>query len=364
MQLKNDLGIGSLKSLKKRLEKKLGRIYRNALNSGLEMMVFLNGESEGSIVLRDPLAQLANSYEVLQYGKQEVLVDEMIRFDGKDVKSFDPIIDEQTGTFAEIRIRMVLYDIDKVAETLLEETGKDANRSPRVLLSRAGFNLEQQGFSGVRSGREIKYGQSLGLFTKQHRTNFFKGEIEFSSALDTLFNVQVVKGRYSLDKRLKDVLDGRYNRTINEIRKKTGEMRTRRRTRPSAAQLPKAEARTNGMRRNLNRRVISPELRERKLKELEARKKSVIAAVDKKEDDKIAKVKTEVKAAAEAGDKKKQKVLEAKLIATEATAERVKSDAVVDSRVSASCARKSKPAIGRPVCHIRLRRRNMGYHQQ
>ena len=103
-------------------------------------------------------------------------------------------------------------------------------------------------------------------------------------------------------------------------------MRTRRRTRPSAAQLPKAEARTNGMRRNLNRRVISPELRERKLKELEARKKSVIAAVDKKEDDKIAKVKTEVKAAAETGDKKKQKVLEAKLIATEATAERVKSD--------------------------------------
>ena len=50
----------------------------------------------------------------------------MIRFDGKDVKSFDPIIDEQTGTFAEIRIRMVLYDIDKVAETLLEKVGKDS----------------------------------------------------------------------------------------------------------------------------------------------------------------------------------------------------------------------------------------------
>ena len=32
-----------------------------------------------------------------------------------------------------------------------------------------------------------------------------------------MFNVQVVKGRYSLDKRLKDVLHGRYNRTINEI---------------------------------------------------------------------------------------------------------------------------------------------------
>ena len=112
-------------------------------------------------------------------------------------------------------------------------------------------------------------------------------------------------------------------------------MRTRRRTRPSAAQLPKAEERTKGMRRNLNRRVISSELRERKLKELEARKKSVIAAVDKKEDDKIAKVKTEVKAAAEAGDKKKQKVLEAKLIATEATAERVKSD--VRRRFKSEC---------------------------
>ena len=135
MQLKDDLGISSLKSLKKRLEKKLGRIYRNALNSGLEMMIFLNGESDGSIVLRDPLAQLANSYEVLKYGKQGLVVDEIIRFDGRDIKPFGQIIDPQTGAFAEIRVRMVMYDINQVESVLDEKLQKKGQKINKLATS-------------------------------------------------------------------------------------------------------------------------------------------------------------------------------------------------------------------------------------
>ena len=58
------------------------------------------------------------------------------------------------------------------------------------------------------------------------------------------------------------------------------------------------------MRKTLQRRAVSPSLRQRKLEELAKKKKSVIAAVDKEEDAKVAKIKEEIDNAPPKGLKK------------------------------------------------------------
>ena len=156
-------------SFVERMHAKLGRIYRTAIASGLTIHIDVDGKNDSEVNVRDPLAQLPNAVETLMYGKQELYADEVLTFDGQDMKTFPVIEDPITGAPAQIQVRMVLYDVESVSETLLDEANKDAKKpvtKVKGLLGRYGFNPKNQGFSVVRSGREIKNGQTLGMFTK------------------------------------------------------------------------------------------------------------------------------------------------------------------------------------------------------
>lgn len=311
-----------------RMSAKLGRMYRTHIAAGLTIEIN-NGNFATPVPLRDPLAQLPEAVETLLYGKQTLHTNDVLTFDGQDMDKFPVILDEHTGAPAQLRIRMMAYDVENVAQVLLEgEAKKEHHQSPSAvkrLLGREGFNLKGQGFSVVRSGREIKHGQSLGLYTKDNRTNYFKGEIQFPAALDHLFNVQVIKGRYTIDGRLREVLKGRYKATIAQIRKQTTQQRARRATQPKPSKLPRAESRTVGMRKTLQRRAVSPSLRQRKLEELAKKKQAVIAAVDKEEDAKVAKAKEAVRQAANKGPDQSDS-LKIKLMNTEINAKVAKKE--------------------------------------
>ena len=329
MTLKDDLGDTS-EEFYNRMAAKLGRIYRSNIAAGLTISVN-NSNYPTPVPLRDPLAQLPGAVETLLYGKQELYVDDVLTFDGQDMSTFSPIPDEHTGAPAQIRLRMVAYDVENVAQVLLDEetkkNGHPASGTAKRLLGREGFDLKGQGFSVVRSGREIKHGQSLGIYTKHDRLSYFKGEIQFPAALDHLFNVQVIKGRYTIDKRLRDVLTARYKSTINQLRKQAALQRARRAARPKPSKLPRAESRTVGMRKTLQRRAVSPSLRQRKLEELAKRKKSVIAAVDKEEDAKVAKAKEELdKARAQQKGDKHTNPLKIKMMNAELNAKAAKKE--------------------------------------
>lgn len=326
MTFKDDLGDTS-EEFYHRMAAKLGRIYRSNIAAGLTISVN-NSNHPTPVPLRDPLAQLPGAVETLLYGKQELFVDDVLTFDAQDMSTFPVILDEDTGMPAQIRLRMVAYDVENVNQVLLNEkakkNGHPASGTAKRLLGREGFNLKGQGFSVVRSGREIKHGQSLGIYTKHDRLSYFKGEIQFPAALDHLFNVQVIKGRYTIDKRLRDVLTARYKSTINQLRKQAALQRARRAAQLKPSKLPRAESRTVGMRKTLQRRGVSPSLRQRKLEELAKKKKSVIAAVDKEEDAKVAKAMEELDNAPPAS--KKTEALKIKMINAKLNAEAAKKD--------------------------------------
>jgi hypothetical protein len=328
LHLKDDLEVGEFgDAFIDRMHAKLGRIYRTAIASGLTIHVDVDSKNDSEVNIRDPLAQIPNAVETLLYGKQELFSDEVLTFDGQDMKTFQVIEDPVTGSPAQIHLRMVLYDVESVSETLLEQAnknGKSTQTSTFRLLGRAGFNLKGQGFSVVRSGREIKNGQTLGMFSKQDQLNYFKGEIQFPAALDHLFNVQVVKGRYTIEKRLRNVLEARYKSTIDQMRKKTVKQRATRAARPRPSVLPRAESRTQGMRKMIQRRTISPALRQRKLEELAKKKKTIISEVDKAEDAKVKKVEVAFQEANARGDLQQAKVLKAKMDTTEHNAMKAK----------------------------------------
>jgi enoyl-[acyl-carrier-protein] reductase (NADH) len=136
--------------------------------------------------------------------------------------------------------------------------------------------------------------------------------------------VQVIKGRYTIEKRLRDVLEGRYKSTIAQMKKKTDKQRAARNVRPRPSVLPRAESRTQGMRKTIQRRTISPALRQRKLEELAKKKKSIIAEVDASEDAKVKKAQTALKEASDRGDVQQAKVLKAKMETTEHNAKKAK----------------------------------------
>ena len=69
-----------------------------------------------------------------------------------------------------------------------------------------GISDENQGFSILRNGREIAYGETLNLWKKSSEEKV-RAEIDFPEALDDLFRVQVNQSRFTVEHTLKEVLD-------------------------------------------------------------------------------------------------------------------------------------------------------------
>ena len=197
---------------------------------------------------------------------------------------------------------MVLFDIERVYKAL--DIQGTPQRAEKMKLGSWGFNMANQGFSVVRNGREIRHGQSLGCFTKRADFNYFRGEIVFPACLDELFNVQIIKGRYSLDVRLKDAIANRCQATISNIYKGTRTALSRLATRQHASAAVPAEKRTSGLFGKLKRNPIDAKDHAQKKKDLEQRKAAVIAEVEREADADIAKAKLDVEQAKTAEDAK------------------------------------------------------------
>ena len=138
------------------------------------------------------------------------------------------------------------------------------SRKNSIRLGQHGFNHSEQGFSVIRNGREIRNGQSLGVYTKHQRLNYFRGTVSFPSCLDDLFSVQVIKGRFSLDQRLADVLRDRCSSTISSIDRETGHSRSRARAKGAVASISNAEERSEMLKTMLERPKLSPEKKAKK----------------------------------------------------------------------------------------------------
>ena len=273
------------------LERELGRTYRHPLTTSLSITLdTLEGEHAREVILRDPLGRMPESYEVGLYGGPMDLAGEVtLVFDGKDVSRFPPIIDSVTNQPAVVKVEMVNFDIERVYSALGIEASATVNGQPvqsskgRAKLGEAGFNLSRQGFSVVRNGREIRSGESLGIYTKHHNSNYFRGQVAFPTCLDDLFRVQVVKGRYDLDPILCDVLRERCRATINSIQSSTQTERTKLRARSHDAVTPTAEERSGPLRSLFPREPVPKEQHEKQKAALKHAKQQRIERVESQE---------------------------------------------------------------------------------
>ena len=85
-------------------------------------------------------------------------------------------------------------------------------------MSKWNINARGQGFSVLRNGREIRNGETLGVFTTHPEYNFFRGQVAFSEALDDLFNVKTNKSRFSIDNGLRNHLIEILGEKIEQIK--------------------------------------------------------------------------------------------------------------------------------------------------
>ena len=297
-------GYSEPRHLENLLRRELGRIYRLQISSGLAVHIeakasgeadwegftanWNDHQAETQVIARDPMAQIPSSYEAETFGVQPTRAEVTLTFDGEDLSKFPQVIDQVTGRPAEIKVKMVAFDVEHVYESLGIDIQAEAtvngirvtSRKNSIRLGQHGFNHSEQGFSVIRNGREIRNGQSLGVYTKDNQLNYFRGTVSFPSCLDDLFSVQVIKGRFSLDQRLADLLRDRCSSTINSIRRETGRSRSRARAKGAVASISNAEERSEMLKTMLERPKLSPEKKAKKKASLAEAKKKIIAEVE------------------------------------------------------------------------------------
>ncbi len=276
------------RSVQKHLAKEIGRIYRRSIASGVKISISVSTmDGVLEVIARDPICQLPFSKEVEKFGIMPTTATCKLVFDGKDLSKLPVVIDPNTGAPAIIHVRMIKLDVKKIRDTLGVEltSGTPKNRGQ---LTEWGFGLDGQGFSVMRNGRELQHAKTLGCFSKASSYNYFRGEVEFPTCLDRYFNVQTIKGRYSIDSGLRDALTNRCNPIIKRIGKETTATTASLRvlSRPKSESL-ESEALTQSLRKVLKRKPISSEAHQQKKIELEARKDGVIRTVDREADEKL-----------------------------------------------------------------------------
>ena len=207
------------------LEDTLGRVYRKYLGDGRKISISEKKKvgkkdkiEERVLQISDPIHQIPQSKEVQTFGSSVDYGTVTIRFGEDNPIAYIPSF--RTGMPAEIRIKLVRLDVEKIRKSLGITSnhsvgGKVTNR----IMAKWGINLEGQGFSVVRNGREIRNGETLQLFAKRQWLNYFRGEIEFDDELDDLFRVQTNKSRFTISTRLRDYLRDKCLNTINQIQR-------------------------------------------------------------------------------------------------------------------------------------------------
>jgi hypothetical protein len=257
------------------LEETLGRVYRRFLNDGRTLSLSekrKDGKTEERHIRpSDPLHQMPQSVEVQTFGTSEDYGTVTIVFDEHNPLGYFPSF--RTGRPAEIRIRMVRLGMENIRRRLgLSLTGTLGQaKVAQKTMKPWGLNMEGQGFSIVRNGRELRNAETLNLFTRDNKYNYFRGEVDFDDELDSLFKIQTNKSRYNAPRRLRDMIRDRCLNTINEIARDHKKERNAINIRKQKLETPKAEQAARAATKH-------PEFKQRKISAEEKKKAEAIIA--------------------------------------------------------------------------------------
>jgi len=225
------------------LVRSLGQTYRKFIGDGRSITITQDGRKKKvkstRIKINDPLHQMPNSEEVKTFGLSHGPYEVNIRFDGQSGNTIGEIIDPRTGQPAEIKIRMVRIDAENLRRKLGLTSSVPANHK---LFREWGFRNEDQGFSILRNGREIRFGERLGLWAPSGHFAYFRAELQFPEILDKLFNIQVNKSRFTIDHRVQKIIRERCWATIRQLVNEHKASVTRRRASASKQKASMAES--------------------------------------------------------------------------------------------------------------------------
>jgi len=131
------------------LKQRLARVYRYAIETGLEIVVTSPDNLDLTPIKPwDPLCQMRGS-ETARFGPVDDTAKQTLVFDGAGSK---PLIDDPTtGLPAIIEIRFARID----RQIVVRQLGDEKSSTFRKFNKKYGFNLAGQGFSLVRGDREI-----------------------------------------------------------------------------------------------------------------------------------------------------------------------------------------------------------------
>jgi hypothetical protein len=257
-----------------------------------------HGKSEKQVKISDPLVQLEDSLEVAALGGPSINYGEVIiTFDKSN--PLGEIIDSETGEPAECAVVFKRLGIETVRTALeLPLVGQGDKKK----MSKWNINDKGQGFSVLRNGREIRFGESLGLFTKSAKYNFFRAQIAFSEALDHLFNVRTNKSRFSLDVELRTLLKERISKNIELIQKDTQEESKQLNSKAKRGTIPVAEIIAADVKHMLSKPRISDAEREEGKQEVEQKIAHLVAKVEQQSEATVKKAVSLLNIAKEQGE--------------------------------------------------------------
>ena len=280
------------------LLKNLGRVYRMFLANGCNITIS-HGKSEKQVKISDPLVQLEDSLEVAALGGPSIDYGEVIiTFDKSN--PLGEIIDSETGEPAECAVVFKRLGIETVKTALnLPLVGVVGNPKP---MNKWNINAKGQGFSVLRNGREIRSGESLGLFTKSGKYNFFRAQIAFSEALDGLFNVRTNKSRFSIDVELRTLLKEQLTDKIESIQKDTQAESKQLNSKGKKGTIPVAEIIAADVKHMLSKPRISDAEREQGKQEVELKIAHIVAKVEQQSQATVKKAESLLNMAKEHGE--------------------------------------------------------------
>ena len=279
------------------LLKNLGRVYRMFLAYGTNISIS-HGKTEKTVRINDPLVVLEASEEVQHLGGPS-------RDYGEIVLTFDKanpmgeIIDSQTGEPAECAF---------VFRRLSVETVRTALKLPLVgsvdtkVMGKWNINARGQGFSVLRNGREIRNGETLGVFTTHPEYNFFRGQVAFSEALDGLFNVKTNKSRFSINNDFRKYLIDTIGEKVDQIKADYKEELSNLNAKKERPVVPIAEIIAADVKHMLPKPRLTDKAREAGKKAEQAVVQALIKKVEDEQASKIAKAQSLVKMAENSGD--------------------------------------------------------------
>ena len=280
------------------LLKNLGRVYRMFLANGCNITIS-HGKSEKQVKISDPLVQLEDSLEVAALGGPSIDYGEVIiTFDKSN--PLGEIIDSETGEPAECAVVFKRLGIETVKTALgLPLVGQGDKKK----MSKWNINPKGQGFSVLRNGREIRSGESLGLFTKHPEYNHFRAQIAFSEALDGLFNVRTNKSRFSLDVELRTLLKERLSHKIDAIKSDTKAETKQLNSKERKGTIPVAEIIAADVKHMLSKPRITDAERQQGKQEVEQKIAHIVAKVEQQTDATVKKAESLLNMAKEHGER-------------------------------------------------------------